>query len=65
MRDIADTLTSLGNLFCELWYMIVCATPQIVLSAVNPRSSVQEVLLISLIGSNQRELSWAVSTLAT
>jgi len=57
MRDIADTLASLGSLFCELWCMIAYVTPQIVLNAVILRSSVQEFHLLSLIGSDQRELS--------
>ena len=47
-RDIANklaTLSSLGILLCELWYMIVCGTPQIALNAV------QETLLPVLLPS--------------
>jgi len=63
MRDIADTLASLSILFCELWYVIVCATPHIVRSAVILRSLVQELHLLFLTGSDQRESS--SSTLST
>lgn len=52
-----SSVIAFGILFCEIWYMVVCATPQIVLNAVISRSSVQEVHLLPLIGSDQRELS--------
>jgi hypothetical protein len=37
--------------------MTVCATPQIVLNAMVSRSYVQEAHLLSMIGSDQREVS--------
>lgn len=57
MRSIADTLVSLRSLYRELRYMDVCATPQIVLNAMVSRSYVQEAHLLSMIGSDQREVS--------